>query len=92
MRNDEVASIVKQLGDYLIIGGYPEQHAKRYAQLAHTIITVIVVISLLYVAIGETHLLLSLVYFFLGIAAIIELLSCCFLSRAIEIVNESWSH
>lgn len=37
VRNDEVASIVKQLGDYLIIGGYPEQHAKRYAQLAHTI-------------------------------------------------------
>lgn len=36
-RNDEVAAIVKQLGDYLIIGGYPEEHAKRYAQLAHTI-------------------------------------------------------
>ena len=37
IRNDEVALIVKQLGDYLIIGGYPEEHAKRYAQLAHTI-------------------------------------------------------
>ena len=37
VRNDEVAAIVKQLGDYLIIGGYPEEHAKRYAQLAHTI-------------------------------------------------------
>lgn len=36
-RNDEVAAVVKQLGEYLIIGGYPEQHAKRYAQLAHTI-------------------------------------------------------
>lgn len=36
-RNDEVAAIVKQLGDYLIIGGYPEEHAKRYGQLAHTI-------------------------------------------------------
>lgn len=37
VRNDEVAAIVKQLGDYLIIGGYPEEHAKRYAQLAHAI-------------------------------------------------------
>lgn len=36
-RNDEVAAIVKQLGEYLIIGGYPEEHAKRYGQLAHTI-------------------------------------------------------
>lgn len=36
-RNDEVALIVKQLGDYLIIGGYPEEHAKRYAQIAHTL-------------------------------------------------------
>ncbi len=36
-RNDEVATIVKQLGEYLIIGGYPEDHAKRYGQLAHTI-------------------------------------------------------
>lgn len=37
VRNDEVGAIVKQLGEYLIIGGYPEEHAKRYAQLAHTI-------------------------------------------------------
>lgn len=37
VRNDEVARTVKQLGDSLIIGGYPEQHAKRYAQIAHTI-------------------------------------------------------
>jgi len=36
-RNDEIAGIVKQLGEYLIIGGYPEDHAKRYGQLAHTI-------------------------------------------------------
>lgn len=36
-RNDEVAFVIKQLGEYLIIGGYPEAHAKRYAQLAHTI-------------------------------------------------------
>ncbi len=37
VRNDEVAAIVKQLGEYLIIGGYPEEHAKRYAQISHTI-------------------------------------------------------
>ncbi|MBX2883253.1 MAG: hypothetical protein KTR32_25095, partial [Granulosicoccus sp.] len=37
VRNDEIARVVKQLGDYLIIGGYPEEHAKRYAQIAHTI-------------------------------------------------------
>lgn len=37
IRNDEVAAIVKQLGEYLIIGAYPEEHAKRYAQLAHAI-------------------------------------------------------
>ncbi len=37
VRNDEIAFVVKQLGDYLIIGGYPEKHAKRYAQLAHSI-------------------------------------------------------
>jgi len=36
-RNDAVAAVVKQLGEYLIIGGYPEDHAKRYGQLAHTI-------------------------------------------------------
>lgn len=36
-RNDEVAAVIKQLGEYLIIGGYPEEHARRYAQLAHTI-------------------------------------------------------
>lgn len=36
-RNDQIAHRVKQLGDFLIIGGYPESHAKRYAQIAHTI-------------------------------------------------------
>jgi len=37
LRNDEVGAITKQLGEYLIIGGYPEDHAKRYAQIAHAI-------------------------------------------------------
>ena len=37
VRNDEVALVVKQLGDYLIIGGYPEDHAARYARIAHAI-------------------------------------------------------
>ncbi len=36
-RNDEVGLKIKQLGEYLIIGGYPEDHAKRYGQLAHAI-------------------------------------------------------
>ena len=36
-RNDEIADKVKKLGEYLIIGGYPEAHAKRYGQIAHTI-------------------------------------------------------
>ncbi len=36
-RNDEIAAEVKMLGEYLIIGGYPEAHAKRYSQIAHTI-------------------------------------------------------
>lgn len=36
-RNDEIAAIIKQLGEYLIIGGYPEEHARRYGQLAHTL-------------------------------------------------------
>jgi len=37
VRNDEVAATIKQLGEYLIIGGYPEDHAKRYAQIAYTV-------------------------------------------------------
>ncbi|MBX2883096.1 MAG: hypothetical protein KTR32_24295 [Granulosicoccus sp.] len=36
-RNDEIALTVKQLGEFLIIGGYPEDHAARYAQIAHAI-------------------------------------------------------
>ena len=36
-RNDEVAAIVKQLGEYLIIGGYPEEHAARYGPLSYAI-------------------------------------------------------
>ena len=36
-RNDKVAAQIKQLGDFLIIGGYEESHAKRYGKLAHTI-------------------------------------------------------
>lgn len=35
--NDKVAAQIKQLGDFLIIGGYEELHAKRYGKLAHTI-------------------------------------------------------
>ncbi|MFK7997323.1 MAG: hypothetical protein AB8B87_24565, partial [Granulosicoccus sp.] len=37
VRNDEVAHVVKQLGEFLIIGGYPEKHAARYAQIANTL-------------------------------------------------------
>jgi len=37
VRNDQIAAVVKQLGEFLIIGGYPEQHASRYAQLANRI-------------------------------------------------------
>jgi DNA polymerase (family 10) len=36
-RNDQIAEQVKQLGDFLIIGGYEESHATRYGKLAHTI-------------------------------------------------------
>lgn len=36
-RNDEIADQIKRLGDFLIIGGYEESHAKRYGKLAHTI-------------------------------------------------------
>ncbi|MCZ6626474.1 MAG: helix-hairpin-helix domain-containing protein [Deltaproteobacteria bacterium] len=36
-RNDEVADQIKRLGDFLIIGGYEESHARRYGKLAHTI-------------------------------------------------------
>jgi len=36
-QNDQVAEQLKQLGDFLIIGGYEESHATRYSKLAHTI-------------------------------------------------------
>lgn len=36
-RNDEIAELLKRLHDYLVIGGYPEDHAARYPRLAHTI-------------------------------------------------------
>jgi len=35
--NDEIGERLKQLGDFLIIGGYEESHAQRYGKLAHTI-------------------------------------------------------
>ncbi|HLK56802.1 MAG TPA: hypothetical protein VKU00_09570, partial [Chthonomonadaceae bacterium] len=36
-RNEEIAARLKQLGDFLIIGGYEESHATRYGKLAYTI-------------------------------------------------------
>ena len=36
-RNEEIAAKLKQLGDFLIIGGYEESHAARYAKLAYTL-------------------------------------------------------
>ena len=36
-RNDQVAEYLKQLYDFLVIGGYEETHARRYPQLAYTI-------------------------------------------------------
>jgi DNA polymerase (family X) len=36
-KNDWVAAELKQLGDFLVIGGYEESHALRYGRLAHTI-------------------------------------------------------
>ena len=36
-RNDEIAEKLKELGDFLIIGGYDESHAARYAKLAYTV-------------------------------------------------------
>ncbi len=35
--NDKIANDIKRLGDYLIICGYAESHAKRYGILAYTI-------------------------------------------------------
>ena len=36
-RNDEIAKNLQQLHDILVIGGYEESHATRYARLAYTI-------------------------------------------------------
>jgi DNA polymerase/3'-5' exonuclease PolX len=36
-RNEEIAARLKQLGEFLVIGGYEETHAARYARLAYTI-------------------------------------------------------
>ena len=36
-RNDEIADIVRDLGNFLIIGGYPYDHAVRYGRIAHSI-------------------------------------------------------
>lgn len=35
--NDELAEKLKRLAHFLVIGGYPAQHAARYPRLAHTI-------------------------------------------------------
>lgn len=35
--NDELAEKLKQLANFLVVGGYPAQHAARYPKLAHTI-------------------------------------------------------
>jgi DNA polymerase (family 10) len=36
-RNDEIGLKLKQLGEFLIIGGYEESHAARYPKLAHAV-------------------------------------------------------
>ena len=36
-RNDEIAAKLKELADYLVIGGYEESHAARYPKLAYVI-------------------------------------------------------
>lgn len=36
-RNDEIARLLKELGDFLVIGGYEPSHATRYARLAYEI-------------------------------------------------------
>ena len=36
-RNDAIAENLKELHDFLVIGGYDELHARRYPRLAHTI-------------------------------------------------------
>jgi DNA polymerase (family 10) len=36
-RNDEVAGLLKELADYLIVGGYEPSHAARYPKLAYAV-------------------------------------------------------
>jgi DNA polymerase (family 10) len=36
-KNDEVGEYLKKLGTFLVVGGYPEDHAARYPKLAHAI-------------------------------------------------------
>jgi DNA polymerase (family 10) len=36
-RNDEMGERLKQLGEFLVIGGYDESHAARYPRLAHDV-------------------------------------------------------
>ena len=35
--NDKIADQIKGMGDYLIICGYDESHAKQYGRVAYTI-------------------------------------------------------
>lgn len=36
-RNDEMGRRLKELGEFLVIGGYDESHAARYPRLAHDV-------------------------------------------------------
>lgn len=36
-RNDEMGLRLKELGEFLVIGGYEESHAARYPKLAHAV-------------------------------------------------------
>ena len=36
-RNDEVAGLLKELADYLVVGGYEPSHAARYPKLAYAV-------------------------------------------------------
>jgi len=36
-RNDEMGQRLKELGEFLVIGGYEESHAARYPRLAHDV-------------------------------------------------------
>lgn len=36
-KNDEIGRRLKELGEFLVIGGYEESHAARYPKLAHAV-------------------------------------------------------